>query len=370
MDSLGSRIAVTGTFDRSIMEYTFSSTEPHELADVFTTMWLDNATHAGKDPCAVKWECDGATGEQIHTYLKSRHFAAPDEYRFEQYKPDTGIISGHHVLVRWSLNDTVLKLQVFYHREHVAKVNGLREAFRPIDVSKQVKWAYRGTHGVVYEDLLLTGKDPTPEFYPWIPDLQKFYEEFTDSTANVLLLIGPPGTGKTTFIRGLLRQSSMQGWVAYDPKVQGDDELYIRFAKLTTREYDEEENEVIRRGPEGRMLVLEDSDDLLSARSEGNDLMSRLLNLSDGLVTIPQRKFVFSTNLPSLNSVDPALLRPGRCFAVVNFRALNGVEAHFARESAGLPERDFLASDRIILSEALNDKQVAQASTVRKVGFA
>jgi len=36
--------------------------------------------------------------------------------------------------------------------------------------------------------------------------------------------------------------------------------------------------------------------------------------------------------------IDPALLRPGRCFACTQFRPLNYLEANAAAEIAGLPK--------------------------------
>jgi ATP-dependent 26S proteasome regulatory subunit len=51
------------------------------------------------------------------------------------------------------------------------------------------------------------------------------------------------------------------------------------------------------------------------------------LNVGDGLITVKGKKLVFSTNLPSVNDVDPALIRPGRCFDIVSFRNYTKKEA-------------------------------------------
>jgi len=253
-------------------------------------------------------------------------------------------------------------------------VKHLKEHFQPVDKSKYLRWYFNSSRGMSYEELPLSGKDPLPEFYPWIPDLYKLYDEFSASTANVMLLIGPPGTGKTTFIRGLLRRSSLQAWVTYDEKVQNDDALYIQFATIDgkrRRFYEDIDDDYLEDKTLGRMLVLEDSDSLLESRKEGNFMMNRLLNMSDGLVSLPDRKLVFSTNLPSLSSVDPAILRPGRCFAVINFRRLNGREAWEAHRAVyPTSDRGFNLQDKYTLAEVLNDKRGDDVQTIRKIGFA
>jgi len=94
--------------------------------------------------------------------------------------------------------------------------------------------------------------------------------------------------------------------------------------------------------------------------------MGRLLNLSDGLASMPARKLIFSTNLPSLMSVDSALRRPGRCFAAVNFRPLTAKEAGAACKAIGLSKT---FKEPCTLSEALNDQSEFNAEVVRKIGF-
>ena len=50
--------------------------------------------------------------------------------------------------------------------------------------------------------------------------------------------------------------------------------------------------------------------------------MKQLLNITDGLTANPEKKVVFSVNLPNLNKVDPALVRAGRCYAILEFSKL------------------------------------------------
>ena len=55
---------------------------------------------------------------------------------------------------------------------------------------------------------------------------------------------------------------------------------------------------------------------LLKARTSGNEDMHRFLGIADGIARAQSRKIIFTTNLPNITDIDPALIRPGRCFAV------------------------------------------------------
>lgn len=235
-------------------------------------------------------------------------------------------------------------------------------------------WFYRNSQGAITSTVLpINGNLPHSTFYPDIPNLTEFYDEFVKSSANVLLLIGPPGTGKTTFLRGLLRHSNFSSWVTYDPSIQQDESFAVTFAEPSGSGEDapratvsvSDEAGVKAAEFKGRVLILEDCDALLEARTEGNSLMNRILNLSDGIIELPKRKLIFSTNLPSMSSIDEALLRPGRCFGVVRFRLLKPIEAAHAAASVGL-KRTFNAP--VTLAEAINSDN-GTAQVVRKIGF-
>ena len=88
-------------------------------------------------------------------------------------------------------------------------------------------------------------------------------------------------------------------------------------------------------------FVVEDADRLLKPRSDGNQHLHRFLTIADGVVRSQGRKIIFSTNLPNVGDLDEALIRPGRCFARLNIRALTAEEAGrlAVRVAAGDPEK-------------------------------
>ena len=202
--------------------------------------------------------------------------------------------------------------------ESVREVSAqLRAAFAP--AGSTVHWLY-GDHGQTLTLPLREDLRPLPQMFPFLPcPLADYYDAYSRSGAAILLLIGPPGTGKTSFIRGFLQHVGHDAMVSYDPQLLETD---VPLTEFLTSAAD--------------VFVLEDADAMLTPRHSGNTLMHRLLSVSDGLVTLAGKKLVFSTNLDSPAQVDPALLRPGRCFDVLRFRLLEYGEACALAAAAGL----------------------------------
>lgn len=193
---------------------------------------------------------------------------------------------------------------------------------------------------------------PSESMYPFLKgeSLANYYDRFNDSSANILILIGPPGTGKTTFIRGLLAHSKHSATLAYNRKIIEQDSFFVDWYN-SKNDY----------------MILEDSDNLLIPREDGNDMMARFLNLGDGLMSIKNKKIIFSTNLPHVADIDEALTRPGRCFDIIEFDFLNQLEARKVAEEyqAELPYGDkFTLSD--IFASKRNEVKYSRKS---KFGF-
>jgi hypothetical protein len=219
-------------------------------------------------------------------------------------------------------------------------------------VTCHIEWVY-GSDGQSVNVPLNRDRLPVDEMYPFLngEPLGDYYDRYMESSANILLLIGPPGTGKTTFIRGLLAHTNSSAIVSYDSGILDKDGFFARFIE----------------GDES-IMVLEDSDAFLKPRSDGNTMMHRFLNVGDGLVTTKGKKMIFSTNLPSIRDIDSALTRPGRCFDIVEFKPLSALDADKLAKKLGgnVPERTS-GSLEFSIAEIFNTQTNKPAE--RKVGF-
>jgi uncharacterized protein DUF5925/ATPase family protein associated with various cellular activities (AAA) len=143
---------------------------------------------------------------------------------------------------------------------------------------------------------------------------------------RLLLWHGPPGTGKTTAIRSLAK--AWGDWCrtlfVVDPERFLGEAGYLMTVLLGADDHDEQGDQ-----PTWRLIVIEDADELLRAdakRATGQSL-SRLLNLADGFIGRGLRTLVLITTNEPLGGLHPAVVRPGRCLAEIEFPALSPAEA-------------------------------------------
>ena len=231
-----------------------------------------------------------------------------------------------------------------------------------------------------------------PQYYPYIDGgVTQLLRDFIASDESVLILMGPPGTGKSSALMYAVNDlnllpiySTKTSLVAHpefvsklfyindkymenrkDSQSSRRQEQFVErsvldsvrrfyepFTKQTQAAAAEEglSSRIEDRIP---MAVIEDADFLLRPRTDGNLIMGQLLNEVDGVGSHYARKLVFTTNLSSTDDIDPALLRDGRCFGVFDFRKLTPIEAVAARAAAGLPEFVELPTTDIPLATAL-----------------
>lgn len=176
-------------------------------------------------------------------------------------------------------------------------------------------------------------------FYPWDDEsVESYTQRFMASSASVLLLLGERGTGKSTFLRSML----------YSSKVK-EASMCCNAETLASPGI----TPWISSQGRNALVILEDADLLIAKREDGNNQMSAILNLTEGIVK-NGLKLIISTNLPSLDKVDSALLRPGRMFDVKKFHQLTVEQAQVVRTVKGMDDVNFGDKKTLTLAEALN----------------
>lgn len=142
-----------------------------------------------------------------------------------------------------------------------------------------------------------------------------------DIGGRLVLLHGPPGTGKTTALRALAREWGK--WCQFDC-VLDPEQLFANPAYLMEVAVGEDDDD--RRW---RLLVVEDCDELISgdAKAATGQALSRLLNLTDGLLGQGRDVLVAITTNEPLAALHPAVVRPGRCLAQIEIGRLSAAEA-------------------------------------------
>ena len=131
---------------------------------------------------------------------------------------------------------------------------------------------------------------------------------------GLFLLHGLPGTGKTSFIRHLIKSTSKK-IIFLSPDLASElaSPAFITFISKHTNS----------------VLVIEDAENIIEDRKSGNNAsMSNLLNLSDGLLAdCFNIQIVCTFNIP-ITKIDKALLRKGRLTLSYEFKALETEKAN------------------------------------------
>jgi hypothetical protein len=196
--------------------------------------------------------------------------------------------------------------------------------------------------------------------------LERLMDGFTPGMSGRLIVWhGAPGTGKSFALGALAyawREWTTVHYVA-DPEALLRNPGYL-VEVATFRESSD---------ATWRVVVLEDTGELFApdARREAGQGLSRLLNITDGMLGQGTKTlFVVTTNEP-IHHFHPAVVRPGRCLALVEFEPLPVAEAReWLVSNAAVEAAEALVQPATIAElYAMADGRLPMSARRARVGF-
>ena len=217
------------------------------------------------------------------------------------------------------------EIRANYAAETRRGLDAIMRGFRPAHGGQLVLW-----HGEAGTGKTFALRALAWEWREWcqlhyIVDPDTFFGERADYLMSVLTQ--PEGMTMGIHLMG-------GGWTSYGSRAIFED----------VEDFDEDEDdgdgEVREPAKHWRLLVLEDTGELLTpdAKSIIGQGLSRFLNVVDGLIGQGLRVLVLVTTNEEIRALHPAVARPGRCAANIEFEPLDSDEARAWLAAHGLDE--------------------------------
>lgn len=164
----------------------------------------------------------------------------------------------------------------------------------------------------------------------------------TKDKSGLYLFYGLPGTGKSTYIRYLIRSINKE--VVFIPPG-----LAANFDSASLSKF--------LMNQKNTVFVIEDAEELLISRDlNKNSNISMLLNLTDGLLGETLGIQIIATFNTDLNNIDKALLRKGRLLGMYEFKSLSINRSTALLEKRGI--KPAMVHQPMTLAEIFNKEQI------------
>jgi len=215
----------------------------------------------------------------------------------------------------------------------------------------------------------------------------------TTSKGNIVFN-GPPGTGKSFYIRKLIKDYYLKHEIKIKTDDEGDD---LDFYDMIHDKYDIGKlfvyiptnlahlfsdptftsmlQDKASDYSKGLVIILEDAEKLLASRDDigSGDGVSALLNMSDGILNdIISTQFIFTYNTET-EKIDKAILRPGRLMAKKTFDNLPAHKANALALKIGIDKTFYEDTSLAIVFAELQEKQnsilIEEEIKQGKIGF-
>lgn len=218
-----------------------------------------------------------------------------------------------------------LSISVFALQEDVVQAleTFTKEAVVKLVTRGRVYVVVSGQEGPSLRELGVAGEDFEPTNYR--PETVEAYRHIvadlneSDPCGSVVILDGPPGTGKTHMVRAVLNEVPRAKFILVPSNM---------LSQLGSPSF---VNVLMNEQQKGRplVLVIEDADECLASRkADSVSEISALLNFSDGLMgKIIDMRIVATTNV-EVEDLDPAVMRDGRLCRRLEVGKLDAAQAN------------------------------------------
>lgn len=179
-------------------------------------------------------------------------------------------------------------------------------------------------------------------------------KSINEDNNGLYLLYGKPGTGKTTFIRHLIKECGTdKREFVYVPS-----NLFGEFTSPNVLPF--------LLNHKGCIFIIEDCESLVTnEQGVRSSSITDLLNMTDGILADAMNIKIICTFNVDDGKIDEALLRPGRCKCKYEFDLLDKDKANMVAEKLGLNKVDKDVSLAELFNSGVNFKEKKK----KKLGF-